>query len=81
MNLSNTDNFNMFTTNREQTPFTYFMCDVVKPFFMWLLKVLYYVSNYTPISNIKVIYLENKFSTIEQKKICNLFISVYILTV
>ena len=82
MNLSNTDKCNRCTTDREQTPLhLFYECDLVKPLFMWLLKILYYVSNYTPISNIKVIYLDNKYSTIEQKKICNLFISIYILTV
>ena len=82
MNLSDTSKCPMCTSNREQTPLhMFYECDSVKPLFMWLLRVIYYLCWYEPESNIRFIYLDNKYSSTIQGKISNLFISSYILTI
>ena len=47
---------------------------------MWLIKVLFYITNFKPVSNIKFIYY-NKYRNRQQQNICNILISAYILTI
>ena len=48
---------------------------------MWLIKVLVYITNFIPVSNIKFICYDNKYRNRRQQNICNIFISAYILTI
>ena len=48
---------------------------------MWLIRVIFYVTDFKPVSNIKFIYFDNKYRDKQQKDMCNIFISAYILTV
>ena len=82
MNLIDTSKCNKCTTERDQTPLhMLYECEYVKAIFMWLLRVLHYVSNFKPMSNIKFIYFDNTYRNRQQRNICNLFISAYILTI
>ena len=82
MNLINSSSCNKCITHREQTPLhMLYECPYIKDLFTWLLQVLYLRADFRPSSNIKCIYFDNRFSTSEQKNICNLFISSYILIV
>ena len=81
MNLTDTSKCNKCTTDRDQTPLhIFYECETVKAMFTWLLRILHYVSNFQPMSNIKLIYFDNKYRNGQQKNMCNLFISAYILT-
>ena len=82
MKLINSNRCNKCTADREQTSLhIFYECENIKMLFMWLLRVIFYVCNFRPISNIKFIYFDNKYQNRQQKNICNLFISAYILTV
>ena len=48
---------------------------------MWLIRVLFYITKFKPVSNIKFIYLDNRYGNRQQQNICNIFITAYILTV
>ena len=48
---------------------------------MWLIRVISYVTDFKPVSNIKFIYFDNKYRDRQQQDMCNIFISAYILTV
>ena len=61
--------------------YIFYECETVKAMFTWLLRILHYVSNFKPMSNIKLIYFDNKYRNGQQKNMCNLFISAYILTI
>ena len=70
-------------TDREETPLhMFYQCEYanVAIAFKWLLRILLYISNYKPTSNIKCIYFDNTHRNKQQKNICNMFISAYILT-
>ena len=82
MNLINSDRCNKCTADREQTPLhIFYECENIQTLFMWLIRVLFYITDFKPISNIKFIYFDNKYRNRQQKDMCNIFISVYILTV
>ena len=68
MKLINTSNCRKCSADREQTQLhIFYECDYVKDLFMWLLRVLYHVSLFRPTSNIRFIYLDNKFCSIKQR--------------
>ena len=82
MNLINSSKCNNCTVDREQTPLhIFYECENIQLLFMWLIKVLFYITNFKPVSNIKFIYYDNKYRNRRQQNICNIFISVYILTI
>ena len=43
--------------------------------------MLFYITNFKPVSNIRFIYYDNKYRNRQQQNICNILISTYILTV
>ena len=82
MNLINSSKCNNCTVDREQTPLhIFYECENIQLLFMWLIKVLFYITNFKPVSNIKFIYYDNKYRNRRQQNICNIFISAYILTI
>ena len=82
MNLINSSKCNNCTVDREQTPLhLFYECENIQILFMWLIKVLFYITNFKPVSNIKFIYYDNKYRNRQQKNICNIFLSAYILTI
>ena len=82
MNIINSSRCNNCTVDREQTPLhIFYECENIKLLFMWLIKVLFYITNFKPVSNIKFIYYDNKYRNRQQQNICNILISAYILTI
>ena len=82
MNLINSSKCNICLADREQTPLhIFYECENIQVIFMWLIRVLFYITKFKPVSNIKFIYLDNKYENRQQQNICNIFISAYILTV
>ena len=82
MNLINSDRCNKCTADREQTPLhIFYECENIQTLFMWLIRVFFYITDFKPVSNIKFIYFDNKYRDRQQKDMCNIFISAYILTV
>ena len=81
MNLIDSSKCSKCMADREETPIhMFYQCEYANSIFMWLLRVLLYTSNFKPISNIKCIYFDNTYRNNQQKNICNIFISAYILT-
>ena len=82
MNLINSNKCNRCSADMEQTSLhLFYECENIKIFFMWLLRTMFYMSDFNPTSNIKLIYFDNKYRNRQQKNICNIFIAAYILTV
>ena len=82
MNIIGTSKCNKFTSDRDKSPLHMFNeCEQVKAIIMWILRVLHYVSNFKPMSNIKLIYFDDKYRNGQQKNMFNFFISAYILTI
>ena len=82
LNLINSNKCNRCTADREQTSLhLFYECVNIQALFMWLLRTIFYISDFTPTSNIKFIYFDNKYRNRQQKNMCNIFISAYILTV
>ena len=82
MDLINPDKCNKCTADREQTSIhIFYECENIQTLFMRLIRVIFYVTNFKPVSNIKFIYFDNKYRDRQQKDMCNIFISAYILTV
>ena len=82
MNLINSSKCNICLADREQTSLhIFYECENIQVIFMWLIRVLFYITKFKPVSNIKFIYLDNRYENGQQQNICNIFISAYILTV
>ena len=82
MNLINSSVCDKCTSGREQTPLhMFYQCQTVNEVYMWLLRVLLYICNFKPTSNIRCLYLDNTYSNRQQKNMCNIFITAYILTI
>ena len=73
MGLINSSKCNNCTVDREQTPIhIFYECESVKLLFMWLIKMLFYITNFKPVSNIRFIYYDNKYRNRQQQNICNI---------
>ena len=59
----------------------FYQCENIQPLFLWLLRVLLNISNFKPISNIKLLYYDVKYDSLYQKTVCNIFLYVYIITI
>ena len=82
MNLINSSVCDKCTSGREQTPIhMFYQCQNVNEVYMWLLRVLLYICDFKPTSNIKCLYFDNTYSNRQQRNICNMFIVSYILTI
>ena len=68
--------------NNEHTALhMFYECENIKPFFNWLLRMLYNICNFRPISNIRFIYFDTKYTNPNQKHICNMFLYMYIIAI
>ena len=59
----------------------FYQCTSINQLFQWLLKVIFDVCNFTPVSNIKFLYFDSCYESLYQKIICNTFLYVYILSI
>ena len=81
-NIINNGMCTLCNDGREQTSLhLFYECICIIPFFQWLLSILIQVSNFKPVSNIRFLYFDSFYLNGHQKKICNLFLVVYITTV
>ena len=82
LNLIESSSCHKCLTNREETAIhMFYQCDFITLLFLWILKCLKNICNFTPISNIRFIYFDNVYSNLSQKHICNIFIYTYIITI
>ena len=82
MNLIDSSKCNKCGNDREETALhMFYQCNYIKPLFLWVLKCLSNICNFTPSSNIKFLYFDNVYSDLYQKDICNIFIYIYVITV
>ena len=82
MNRSTTNLCTECEGNFEHTPLhMFYQCENIRPLFLWLLRILLNVCNFKPISNIQFLYFDNKYDSIYQKTVCNIFLYIYISTV
>lgn len=82
MNLISSRLCDKCTDAIEQTPLhMFYQCKSVKDTFNWLLRVLLYVCDFKPTSNIIFLYFDNIFFNRKQQNVCNMFISFNILTI
>ena len=82
MRQSTTSLCNNCSGNFDQTPLhMFYMCENIKPLFLWLLRVLLNICNFKPTSNIRFLYFDIVYANLYQKSICNIFLYIYILTI
>ena len=56
-------------------------CKYIANFYQWFINILIKICNFKPLSNIRFLYLDSFYLDLYQKRICNLFLAVYISTV
>ena len=73
---------NKCSDNQDHTPLhIFYQCANINPLFQWFLRVLFNVCKFKPTSNIRFLYFDSRYDNFSQKSICNIFLSIYILTV
>ena len=79
MNRSTTNLCTECEGNFEHTPLhMFYQCENIRPLFLWLLRLLFNVCNFKPILNTQCLYFDNKYDSIYQKTVCNIFLYIYI---
>ena len=79
---STTSNCTRCTGNMNHTALhMFYQYESIQPLFLWLLRVLLNISNFKPISNIKLLYYDVIYDSLYQKTVCNIFLYIYIITV
>ena len=73
---------NLCNEDREQTNLhIFYECTYIVPFFQWFLNILTQICNFKPQSNIRFLYFDSFYLDVYQKRICILFLTMYIITV
>ena len=81
-NIASNSLCNLCNNEKEQTALhMFYECIYIYPFYQWLLNVLIKVCNFKPHSNIRFLYFDSFYLDIYQKRICTLFLTVYIIIV
>ena len=81
-NIANNSTCNLCNDEKEQTALhMFYECTYIAPFYQWFLNILIQVCNFKPLSNIRFLYFDSFYLNVYQKRICNLFLAVYITTV
>ena len=79
MSRSNTSLCNKCDENQDHTALhMFYQCQSIRPLFMWLLRILYYVCSFKSGSNIRFLYFDTIYDNSHQKTICNIFLYIYI---
>ena len=82
LNLVNSNTCNMCSEEKVQTAIhLLYECTYIGPFYQWFLNIVMQICNFRPSSNIRFLYFDNFYENIYQKRICNLFLVLYICTV
>ena len=82
MDISNSSTCNLCNDDKEQTALhILYECSNILPFYQWFLTILLYLFNFKPSSNIRFVYFDSIYVNAYQKRICIMFLSVYITTV
>ena len=81
-NIANNNLCNLCNEGKEQTDLhIFYECSYIFPFYQWLLNILIQLCNFKPGSNIRFLYYDSFHLNMYQKRICILFLTVYIVTV
>ena len=81
-NIANDNLCNLCNEGKEQTDLhIFYECSYIFPFYQWLLNILIQLCNFKPGSNIWFLYYDSFYLNMYQKRICILFLTVYIITV
>ena len=82
LNLATTNTCNMCTDEKVQTALhMLYECTYIAPFYQWFLSILTQICNFNPNCNIRFLYFDSFYQNLYQKRICNLFLALYICTV
>ena len=82
MNLIDSSDCNKCTDGRVQSSLhMFYQCSYIRPLFIWTLKCLLNICNFTPSSPIRFLYFDNIYINSSQKNICNVFLYIYIITI
>ena len=82
LSVANSSKCNLCRDDKEQTALhMLYECKYISPFYLWLLSILMQICSFKPSSNIRFLYFDNFYKDLYQKRICNLFLVVYICTV
>ena len=80
--LANSNTCNLCNEDKEQTALhLFYECSYIAPFYQCLLNILIQICNFRPVSNIKFLYFDSTYVNNYQRKVCNMFLAVYIFTV
>ena len=78
-NLANSNTCNLCRDDKEQTALhIFYECTYISPFYQWLLNVLVQICHFKPDSNIRFLYFDCLYANIYQRRVCNLFLAIYI---
>ena len=81
-NIANDNLCNLCHEEKEQTDLhIFYECIYIIPFYQWFLNVLVQVCDFKPMSNIRFLYFDSFYRDVYQKRICNLLLTAYIITV
>merc|ERR1712240_267330 len=79
MNLATSSICTNCPSNRDHTPVhMFYQCESIKPLFLWLLRVLLYLCNFKPTSNIIFLYYNIFYGNFYQK-VYAIYLSMYTL--
>ena len=82
LNIGNNSICNLCNDEKDQTALhMFYECKYITSFYLWFLNILTRVCNFKPLSNIRFLYLDNFYLNLYQKRICDMFLAVYISTV
>ena len=81
-NIASSNQCNLCRDSREQTALhMLYECTYILPFYQWFLNILMQICSFNPSSNIRFLYFDSFCQDLYQRRICNVFLVVYICTV
>ena len=81
-NIASSNQCNLCRDSREQTALhMLYECTYILPFYQWFLNILMQICSFNPSSNIRFLYFDSFYQDLYQRRICNVFLVVYICTV